>query len=62
VIRKWGDVFDWMNYHDQTWYDHPYNDPKYSMTDFEHRSTEELIDLYGYRDKIDDLYVRKKLQ
>lgn len=62
VIRKWGDIFDWINYHDQTWYDNPYNDPQYSLKDFERRTTEELIDLYGYRNKLEDLYIRKKLQ
>lgn len=58
VTRKWGQPIDWVHYHDQEFFDTPYDNPSYGITDFERRTTEELMAKYGYEDK-SDLYVKE---
>lgn len=60
VVRKWGQPIDWVHYHEQEFFDHPYNDPKNDITYFEKRTTAELMTLYGYDNNKNELYVRAK--
>jgi hypothetical protein len=57
VKRKWGDTFNWMSYHEQTFFEHPFDSSENDIGYFEVKTRDQLIDEYGYRNKIKDLYV-----
>lgn len=58
MLQKWGEIFDWTRYHDQNFYDHPFNNPDNDIGYFEHKTTEELIKHYGYDQRVYDLYIK----
>jgi hypothetical protein len=46
-----------MSYHEQTFFEHPFDSSENDIGYFEVKTRDQLIDEYGYRNKIKDLYV-----
>lgn len=56
-IRKWGEIFDYMNYESQNFYEHPFNNPDNPISYYEKKTTEQLIIDQGYDKRMYDLYI-----
>lgn len=57
-IRKWGEIFSYVDYEKQTFYEHPFNDQTKPNSYWEHKTTAQLILDQGYDKRPDDLYIK----
>lgn len=58
-LKKWGEIFAYNNYENQTFFDHPFNDPSKPLSYFEKKSTDRLIQECGYAERKYDLYIEE---
>lgn len=56
-ILKWGEIFSYTEYEQQTFYPTPFNNPDNSVGYFPHHTTQELILIQGYDKRMYDLYI-----
>lgn len=56
-VKKWGVIFDYTNYENQTFYDRPFNNPNNPLNYYEKKSTERLIEECGFANRKYDLYI-----
>ncbi len=58
-IKKWGVIFDYTNYENQAFYDHPFDDPTKPLDYYEKKTTDQLIEECGFADRKHDLYIEE---
>lgn len=57
-VQKWGEIFDYMNYEKQNFYEHPFNNPDNPNSYYDKKTTEQLIKEKDYTDRMYDLYIK----
>lgn len=57
-VKKWGVMFNYMDYQKQTFFSHPFDNTNNAVGYFPKRTTEQLIEEYGFADRKYDLYIK----
>lgn len=56
-LRKWGEIFSYVDYETQEFFEHPFNNPDNANSYYPKHTTEELIINQGYDKRMYDLYI-----